>query len=39
MFRAGCVGLLALAILGIGANADDRNPVAGERQSGEGGRV
>ena len=37
MFRAGCVGLLALAILGIGANADDRNPVAGSAKAAKAG--
>jgi len=37
MFRAGCVGLLALAILGIGANAEDRNPVAGSAKAAKAG--
>src|ERR1700688_1568665 len=37
MLRACCMGLLALAILGIGANADDRNPVAGSAQAAKAG--
>src|SRR6202046_5844293 len=37
MFRAGCMGLLALAMLRIGANADDRNPLAGTAKAAKAG--
>src|ERR1700689_215098 len=37
MFRAGCMGLLALAMLSIGANADDRNPLAGSAKAAKAG--
>ena len=37
MFRASCRGLLALAILGIGGNADDRNPLAGSTKAAKAG--
>ena len=37
MFRAGCTGLVALAILRIGANAVDRNPMAGSAKAAKAG--